>query len=296
MAGTRQWDIGRRIIPTPEELNGLRDGLDVRILDFWDDEVKSGNVDSFNVEPGDVIYLPPRFAHSGTALCDGCMTLSVGLRAPSAKELMIRMAEHVDLNIIEGDFIKRYTDPELLVGDSKNSNEISLETREKTRQLLSNAFLNLINNDSFFDEFFAKIATESNRARSNYPPCLDELDDDELKSLGDLSDADKCVNLMLDGEVTLFAAEGTAWAYSILKEQDQSCICRLFVDGTKWEIDCDSGNRLETDKVLKLLGFISETKEIDHDTISQYAPIPKAIQILLRNLVQKGYLYASSKH
>ena len=61
MAGKRRWDIGKRKISTKEELNGLRDGLDVRILNFWDDEIKNNSVESFILEPGDVIYLPPRF-------------------------------------------------------------------------------------------------------------------------------------------------------------------------------------------------------------------------------------------
>ena len=37
MAGIRRWDIGKRKISTKEELNGLVDGLDVRILSFWDE-------------------------------------------------------------------------------------------------------------------------------------------------------------------------------------------------------------------------------------------------------------------
>lgn len=35
-----------------------------------------------------MLYLPPRLAHHGVALGDGCMTLSVGFRAPSQSELL----------------------------------------------------------------------------------------------------------------------------------------------------------------------------------------------------------------
>lgn len=52
MAGERRWDIGKRIISTREEMDGLQDGLDVRILSFWDEEVKNGLVETFVLEPG----------------------------------------------------------------------------------------------------------------------------------------------------------------------------------------------------------------------------------------------------
>jgi 50S ribosomal protein L16 3-hydroxylase len=38
------------------------------------------------LEPGDLLYLPPRYAHEGTALTE-CTTYSVGFRAPSHQEL-----------------------------------------------------------------------------------------------------------------------------------------------------------------------------------------------------------------
>ena len=38
------------------------------------------------LNPGDMLYLPPRFAHEGTAVGE-CMTYSVGFRAPSLAEL-----------------------------------------------------------------------------------------------------------------------------------------------------------------------------------------------------------------
>ena len=38
------------------------------------------------VEPGDVLYLPPRYAHEGVALSD-CITCSIGFRAPSRQEI-----------------------------------------------------------------------------------------------------------------------------------------------------------------------------------------------------------------
>lgn len=38
------------------------------------------------LDPGDMLYLPPRYAHDGVAIGE-CMTYSIGFRAPSAQEL-----------------------------------------------------------------------------------------------------------------------------------------------------------------------------------------------------------------
>lgn len=61
-------------------------------------------------EPGDLLYLPPRWGHDGIGVGEGCMTCSVGFRVPStdslAAELLTRLAE------AEGDDDQRlYRDP-----------------------------------------------------------------------------------------------------------------------------------------------------------------------------------------
>jgi 50S ribosomal protein L16 3-hydroxylase len=49
------------------------------------------------LEPGDLLYLPPGWAHEGVALGGDCMTYSIGMRAPDraslAGELVARLAE-----------------------------------------------------------------------------------------------------------------------------------------------------------------------------------------------------------
>ncbi|RMG33038.1 MAG: cupin domain-containing protein [Gammaproteobacteria bacterium] len=46
------------------------------------------------LEPGDVLYLPPRVGHWGTAVGE-CMTWSVGMRGPSDLELLAAWIEHL---------------------------------------------------------------------------------------------------------------------------------------------------------------------------------------------------------
>ena len=68
-------------------------------------------VDDFNadsewvLEPGDLLYLPPQFAHHGIAL-DPCMTYSIGFRAPSSVEILNDLALELLAGEREPDFLR----------------------------------------------------------------------------------------------------------------------------------------------------------------------------------------------
>lgn len=82
--GRRRWRIGRQ-----KDLT-LRDGIPLKVLAQFEPE------EEFVLEPGDMLYLPPRYAHDGVAEGE-CMTYSIGFRAPArqelAQELLVRLAE-----------------------------------------------------------------------------------------------------------------------------------------------------------------------------------------------------------
>ena len=82
--GRREWRIGRQ-----KDLT-LQDGVPLKILANFEPQ------QTFVLEPGDMLYLPPRYAHDGVAL-DECMTYSIGFRAPNrgelARELLLRLAD-----------------------------------------------------------------------------------------------------------------------------------------------------------------------------------------------------------
>ena len=82
--GRRRWRIGRQ-----KDL-ALQDGVPLKILANFEPE------EEFVLEPGDMLYLPPRYAHDGIAEGE-CMTYSVGFRAPGAteiaREVLQRLAE-----------------------------------------------------------------------------------------------------------------------------------------------------------------------------------------------------------
>ncbi len=101
--GRRRWQI--ETMPTEDET--LVPDLDVRVLaDFAPDE-------DWVLEPGDLLYLPPRIAHHGVAL-DDCMTFSVGFRAPSHREIVSGFLEDALARL---DRHARYADPDLTPAD-----------------------------------------------------------------------------------------------------------------------------------------------------------------------------------
>ena len=83
--GQRRWRIGRQ-----DDLS-LKPGMPVKILANFQPEQE------FVLEPGDMLYLPPHYAHDGVAVGGECMTYSIGFRSPKAgelaQELLQRLAE-----------------------------------------------------------------------------------------------------------------------------------------------------------------------------------------------------------
>ncbi|WP_293775413.1 cupin domain-containing protein [uncultured Oxalicibacterium sp.] len=95
--GHRRWRISAQ-----EDLS-LVDGVPLKILKNFQPE------EEFILAPGDMLYLPPQYAHEGTAM-DECMTYSIGFRAPSYQELGEAFLESMIDTI---DLPGRYADPDL---------------------------------------------------------------------------------------------------------------------------------------------------------------------------------------
>ena len=73
--GRRRWRIGRA-----RDTSWVA-GAPLKLLQNFEAE------EEWLLEPGDMLYLPPRWAHDGVAVGGDCMTCSVGFRAPSADAL-----------------------------------------------------------------------------------------------------------------------------------------------------------------------------------------------------------------
>jgi len=104
--GQRRWQI------SAQKNLSLVDGLPLKILS------KFKATEEFVLEPGDMLYLPPQYAHDGVAL-GHCQTYSIGFKMPAYQELgeafLQFMADSIDLP-------GRYADPQL--AETKHPAEI----------------------------------------------------------------------------------------------------------------------------------------------------------------------------
>ncbi len=107
--GQRRWQVGARC----DADTALQPHDDLRLLaDFVP-------VDEWVLDPGDMLYVPPGFAHNGVAVGDDCMTYSIGFRAPARSELIAHYCDHLLAELADDD---RYADPDL--EGQPNSGEI----------------------------------------------------------------------------------------------------------------------------------------------------------------------------
>jgi 50S ribosomal protein L16 3-hydroxylase len=98
-SGQRRWRYGRQ-----EDLT-LDRNAPVRLLARFTPE------HDVTLAPGDMLYLPPDYAHDGVAV-DFCMTYSIGFRAPAWQALAEAFLDHLRDSIeVPG----RYADPDLRV-------------------------------------------------------------------------------------------------------------------------------------------------------------------------------------
>jgi 50S ribosomal protein L16 3-hydroxylase len=137
--GQRKWQINT--VPVAEE--NIVPDLDVSILaDFVADQ-------EWILEPGDMLYLPPRIAHFGVALGD-CMTYSIGCRAPSKEGLVTDFLEHVLASSTDEHF---FSDPDRM--PAERPGEVGSDIKLFARTALSEA----LSDGNFLDRWLGEHLT-----------------------------------------------------------------------------------------------------------------------------------------
>ncbi len=119
-AGHREWSINEN----PEADRQYLPDQDIRILaNFEADQ-------TFVLEPGDILYLPPGVPHHGVSLDNDCMTWSIGFRAPSHRDVITRFAELLAADIPEQAF---YSDPAF--DEQEHPGEINAQAVRRMREV-----------------------------------------------------------------------------------------------------------------------------------------------------------------
>lgn len=161
--GRRRWKLGQLC----DSDSPLLEHPDLRILDGFEQSAE------WVLEPGDMLYLPPRLAHYGIAE-DECMTYSVGFRAPSASEVLTHFTDFL------GQFLpdeERYSDA--ACAPASDPHQIQRDALERLKGLIDKH----INDEQLLLTWFGQFMTEP-----RYPELVAGAEIDMAECFGTLAD------------------------------------------------------------------------------------------------------------
>ncbi len=154
--GQRQWSIGA-------PCTGAEALLPNSALSILQDFVPT---DSWLLNPGDMLYLPPRIAHWGVAQTQ-CVTYSIGLRAPTLADMLGDLALECGAKSVQ----EYYRDPALT--PELATDTIAPAFVEQARQQLKA----LLDQPALLEDWFARYMT-----RPKYPE-LQELTQEQRQAV-----------------------------------------------------------------------------------------------------------------
>jgi 50S ribosomal protein L16 3-hydroxylase len=240
--GRRRWQINYE--PVVEE--ELIEDIDVRILSNFKAQ------EDWILEPGDLLYLPPRIAHYGIAL-DDCMTFSIGFRAPSHADIL---TEYVAYAAERVDPLARYSDPELR--PQLHPGEIGPAALKKVQAVLEKA----LTDEEAIARWFGTFMTEPRRGHYAIPL------DDPYEPAGLLQE--------LHGTARLRRSSLARFAF--IRLNDGAAI--LFAGGTEYPLPYD---------LSFAAPLISGTEPLTTATLQPHLKNAAFLE-LLTELVNEGYL------
>ena len=195
-SGQRRWQLGGRVGDDAPIIAGI----DLRILERF--EVEDG--DDWVLAPGDMLYLPPGWAHHGVSQSDDCLTLSVGFRAPSADEAITSFADFLGEQLPAS---KRYSDAGMApLGDPAELDDAAIA---RMRTLI----LETLDDPAQLAQWFGRVMTQ--------PKYVDQLVASEAPT-----DPAALVAALQEGEM-LVRSPGSRFAWRALDDERAT----LFADG-----------------------------------------------------------------
>lgn len=155
--GKRNWKIGQMC----DSDSPLIEHADLRILADFEQS------NEWTLEPGDMLYLPPRLAHYGVAE-DDCLTYSVGFRAPSAAEVLTHFTDFLSQFLPEEE---RYSDAD--AQPASDPHQIQHDALDRLKALLAEH----MGDERLLLTWFGQFMTEP-----RYPELVsgEELSEDDL--------------------------------------------------------------------------------------------------------------------
>ena len=204
--GHRRWQIDTRA--NPDET--YRDDVPLRLLKNF-----NPNHD-WVLNPGDMLYVPPGVPHHGIAE-DACLTISIGLRAPSSAELL---EHYTDTLTFDADERIRYADDDIAL--PKDANEIDEAALDRALTALNQ--LKLSSRDEL-GEWFGRFISAYRVAEGQAPSPADATGQDIATSVD----------------------EGTVWRrhpYSRMAWRRMGDGALLFVNGAAFQTSVADAKRI----------------------------------------------------
>ncbi len=200
--GLREWQIET----TPRE--GVQASVSNTIAILGDFEAD----DTWQLRTGDMLYLPPQYAHHGIAIEEPCMTWSIGFRAPSVDEILPELVNY----LLETESAEqRFTDPKR--AHTHTPGLISNDDLTSLRTLLRGA---LEKDDDTLNQWIGRYITEPKELQETLDEALEATTPagiilEELKAGNALSynSQKRVAYTNADGRFTLFA-DGKAYECS----------------------------------------------------------------------------------
>lgn len=160
--GSREWQIGQPC----DETTSLIPKLPLKILSHFE------QAESWVLQPGDMLYLPPGLAHWGIAVGES-ITYSVGFRAASQGDMITDFAHYLSEKLPDH---SRYSDPDLT--PTSTPGLIDKASIERVKALLQEALAKPGATEDWLGEFLTQPKYEP-----SLEPCDPPFELKEIKAL-----------------------------------------------------------------------------------------------------------------
>tara|TARA_R100001244_G_scaffold44182_13_gene40076 strand:+ start:51571 stop:52719 length:1149 start_codon:yes stop_codon:yes gene_type:complete len=226
--GQRRWQIGEMC----DDQTALRSHEDLLLLANFD------AADEWILDPGDMLYIPPGFAHNGIAVGEDCMTYSIGFRSPSRKELIGNWCDDLLPEMTDDD---RYRDPDLSI--QQNPGEISASAINRLHAML----MEQLTDQQAFAQWFGEYSSRPRYPETDWRP-QEPIEAEPLREL------------LAAGHPLL---RNPASRFSFIREEQNKLL--LFVDGESFV--CQNAVIVLAEKLCANDSLIVESEWLKSDDI-----------------------------
>lgn len=197
--GVRNWKVG----PLCDEKSPRLEGTSLRILKTFE------TTEEWDLKPGDMLYLPPAFAHFGVARGE-CITLSIGFRTPTLSDIMNELGAYTS----EHDLCFQL--PDTSPTRPGNPGEITPDALNSVKALIEHSLYDT----PHFADWFGSFSTRPKSEEIVVPP--------------DVPLSEQDFQVVVSQAKTVCWNEGSRFSYSCLNGR-----LSLYVDGEVFKLPGD---------------------------------------------------------